>query len=149
LVSACATCGFASPAGNEHMKLHRIIVIALTLQAIGSVWASAQPRSDAPYFSEGERQIIARNALLRRRLASDPWVVRRAIDVLTAEPEERRNASDTEGGKAMHSQPGESARGKRANPDIENLVRSSPEAAYDLLKLLKRVGTSSPKPPAK
>jgi len=133
----------------KNMKLRHIFVIALTLQAIGSVWASAQPRSDAPYFSEGERQIIARNALLRRRLASDPWLVRRAIDVLTAEREERRSAIDTEGGKPMHPQLGESARGKRVNPDIENLVRTSPEAAYDLLKLLKRVGTSSPKPPAK
>ncbi|WP_210318585.1 hypothetical protein [Aureimonas endophytica] len=93
----------------------------------GFVFEPRQP----PSFTAAETQTIARNASLRRALAADPWLVRDILDEL-----DRAAADD---GNQPEAGP-ETGNGSEADPDLGRLDRSSPEAAYDLFILMKKVG---------
>lgn len=92
----------------------------------------------APRFTLAEETIIARNEALVALLPIDPWGVRRIVDALVAAKQSPPTAP---------APPRERQRDVNAvvidpvrNPDLEVFQRASPEAAYDLFQLLKRVG---------
>lgn len=138
---------------SRHMSRQHFIALVLALAIYGDpVLADLRGLPDgAPVFSAAEQQIIARNVALATLVGSDPWTVRRFLDVLAA-----RSAADTRdapvaglapGAKpAVPARPGKATPGKgSANPDVDDLERSSPEAVHDLFQRLKQAGTAQPK----
>lgn len=113
------------------------LLIALVLAACGI--ASAQQRTDAPRFTLTEEVIIARNDALDALMKVDPWSVRKIIDAMAAarqrpsQSQERQRDVGERRNDAVRIDPGR-------NPDLDVFQRASPEAAYDLFQLLKRVG---------
>ena len=93
----------------------------------------------APRFTLAEEVVIARNDALNELLKVDPWSVRKIIDAMAAAkqrpspPRERQRDVGERRDGAVEIDPGR-------NPDLEIFQRASPEAAYDLFQLLKRVG---------
>lgn len=135
------------------MRFSSLRIAAIALAAIGTAIAfdpTRQPLADIianrepPRFSEAEWRIISRNASLERAVVGDPWVVRQFLDALGEEfPEGSRGAQGEGEGKGK----GET------DPDLKRYERSSPEAAHDLLQIIKRAGagqggTARRSPPA-
>ena len=102
--------------------------------------------ASAPRFTLSEEVIIARNDALTALLPLDPAGVRTILDALEAarrSPEGARTEPPKETYRDVLGGPG----GERIridparNPDLDHLFqRASPEAAYDLFQILKRVG---------
>ena len=84
-------------------------------------------------FTESERAVIARNASLRAILASDPATVRAFLDSLQTN------------GTGVYATP-DDATGDTTDPDVKRLERASPEAAHDLLQLIKKAGAGGKGP---
>ncbi len=100
-----------------------------------------------PIFSVAEQAIIHRNAALNVLTETDPWLVRRVLDVLAQTDTQQGNARDAIAPArrdAKQERPPEPER----NPDLDYLGRSSPEAAHDLFQLIKRAVGTSKKPAA-
>jgi hypothetical protein len=134
-------------------------LIAMSMLLCQATMAAAQSGATppaAPRFSINEEIIIARNDLLTALLAVDPKGVRRILDQL-AEAKKRppaaghrkqRQVTDDPGGGAAPNDaarnPGVGRVDAARNPDLHVFFqRASPEAAYDLFQILKRVGASS------
>jgi hypothetical protein len=77
----------------------------------------------APSFDAKEVQIIERNAALRSLRQTNPWAVRHALDALA---KTTANASNP-------PSPNE----RNPDPDLDNLIRTSPEALNDLFQVFK------------
>jgi hypothetical protein len=114
----------------------------LTLLGVGPVGGASAPR-----FTLAEEVIIARNDALSALLPLDPAGVRTILDALEAAkrtPAAPRPEPPKETFRDVLGGPGGdgSARIDPArNPDLSQLFqRASPEAAYDLFQILKRVG---------
>jgi hypothetical protein len=125
-----------------------IIAFMTAAMMLSAAAAAAQPDKAAPRFSFAEQVVIARNDALEALLPVDPWGVRRILDALAAakeQPAERKplpspgKHRDVFGGHPLPD--GMFAPDPVRNPDLNLLFqRSSPEAAYDLFQILKRVG---------
>lgn len=109
---------------------------------LGYLLASADPAAaeltmvPVNDFTEAEREVVARNASLRVIVDNDPATVRAFLDGLKAAEEAERAAGSPDSSDR-------SAEDDRdANPDIKRLERASPEAAHDLLQLIKKAGTT-------
>ena len=112
--------------------------------------AAAEPDKGRPRFTFAEEVVIARNDALVALLPVDPWGVRRILDALAlAKQRPDRPKPAPESGRHRDI-PGREAPVEEvippdaaSNPDLNLLFqRSSPEAAYDLFQILKRVGRS-------
>jgi hypothetical protein len=97
-----------------------------------------------PSFTPRETRIIDRNEILTSLVHRDPWAVKRALRLLKrADHGESRTSEIIQ----MHPAPGDIPRRQpqaidlKKNPDLDTLNRSSPEAALDLLRLLKQAGS--------
>lgn len=125
------------------LALRFAIVIGL---CSGTLAAFAQTgASNEPVFSASERAIIDRNQALSIALAVDPDVVRQILDEM-AQPKPRPEKKGSEKQRSMFDRKGASPApiDLSENPDIDvYLQRASPEAAYDLFQILKRVGAAS------
>lgn len=121
--------------------------------------------SELPPFSEAERAVIARNPLLKGLVDSDPRAVRRALDQLRAlgpegaadgikgglSPEEEFSPQEEGRQEAIRGEGDATTLDTESsdvlepeyedNPDLRRLQRSSPEAAHDLLQMLKKAGS--------
>ena len=110
---------------------------ALMLAVCAWTPAASAPQP-APRFTMAEQVIIARNDALTALMPVDPWGVRKIVDALNAvqarpapgEPAPRRDPQRDVGSVEIDPQ---------RNPDLAFFQRASPEAAYDLFQLLKRV----------
>jgi hypothetical protein len=109
-----------------------ILVAAVLAVALPAAFADSQTGRHLQ-FSAQERAIIERNADLKGVVARDPRLVRRVLDAIAAAPAQPAATEPTDRG-AVVSEPGAPIR----NPDLDNLERSSPEAAHDLFLLLKK-----------
>lgn len=109
------------------------VAIALPL---GSVSAKPSRSVERPVFSLQDHTIIERNAALRRLVNRDPWLLRRVLDAITAADHLSGSAKSTERSAIT----GERHPVPSRNPDLDNLERSSPEAAHDLFLLIKKAG---------
>jgi hypothetical protein len=101
--------------------------------------------ADRPSFSSSERSVIRRNAVLHSTLTENPWLVRRALDVLS-----EINAGN--GAARPSAEPPMSRSSKlgddfdrQRNPDLDKASRASPEALHDLFQLIKQAGSTKPK----
>jgi hypothetical protein len=119
------------------------ILVAVLVALLGVTPGGA---ASAPRFSLAEEVIIARNDALIALLPIDPDGVRKLLDALDA----AKRAPDTRPGKSRGTfrdvLGGRGGRQTRIdptrNPDLNQLFqRASPEAAYDLFQILKRVGS--------
>ena len=114
-----------------------IVAVALTLGGAAPAEGAAQ---GAPRFTLAEEVVIARNDALTELLEIDPWSVRKILDAMAAAKQKppgpaRERQRDVGPGRSdtVRIDPGR-------NPDLEIFQRASPEAAYDLFQILKRVG---------
>jgi hypothetical protein len=120
-----------------------MMMVAMMLSA---ATAAAQSEPAAPRFSFAEQVIISRNDALDALVAVDPQGVRKLLDALAIakqQPAEAKSAPTP--GKHRDIGPllpeGFVLPDRERNPDLNLLFqRSSPEAAYDLFQILKRVG---------
>ena len=106
---------------------------------------AAPASGESARFTLSEEAIIARNDALIALLTLDPDGVRKILDALEATRpapgQQRRGTPGTfrdipggPGGQTMRIDPSR-------NPDLNQLLqRASPDAAYDLFQILKRVG---------
>jgi hypothetical protein len=122
------------------------IMIWIVLSAAPS---SAQGDRGKPQFSFAEEVIIARNDALGELLPLDPQGVRRILDALAPKQQDAPPPGSAPTGRQLDVL-GEPALpdgvDAASNPDLKLLFqRSSPEAAYDLFQILKRVGRSAAK----
>jgi hypothetical protein len=116
------------------MRRAYLTLLSAALVMAATVQGAAQ---GAPRFTLAEEVIITRNDALNELLKIDPWSVRKIIDAMAAAkqtpPRERQRDVGERRDGAVEIDPGR-------NPDLEIFQRASPEAAYDLFQLLKRVG---------
>ena len=113
----------------------------LTVLSAALVFATTLPGAaqGAPRFTLAEEVIISRNDALSELLKVDPSGVRKIIDAMAvakqqpSPPRERQRDAGERREDAVHIDPAR-------NPDLDIFQRASPEAAYDLFQLLKRVG---------
>lgn len=137
LVGLLLLAGIAAPA-----------TLALTLGWTASP-AEAQLSSepDRPVFSAAERPIIARNASLRERVSTEPWLVRRVLDTLANRAgDATRSALPA---PTTRDLPLERRFDSAVDPDLGTFERASPEAASDLFQLIKKASTASQPTPSK
>ncbi|MBR0695621.1 hypothetical protein [Bradyrhizobium lablabi] len=92
-----------------------------------------------PSFSKAELSIINRNQTLRSLVKTDPKTVRKALDLMQRNHIGSR--SEVPGGDGDLQSRDELT----ADPDLDELERSNPEAARDLFLLIKRVATEKNK----
>jgi hypothetical protein len=109
-----------------------IFAAAVLALAIGPAFADSQT-GKRPQFSPQERTIIERNADLKGVVGRNPRLVRRVLDAIAAAPAQPVGTGPTDRGAISPEPPAPSR-----NPDLDNLERSSPEAAHDLFLLLKK-----------
>lgn len=122
----------------------RVSVIVMGLMSLplwsGVAMADLRGRSEQPpTFTAAENEIISRNELLAKMVATDPWLVRRTLDRLEAGGK-GGTASATRTVKA----PPDGFDPTR-NPDLADSDRNSPEAAYDLFQLIKQAAAEKKK----
>jgi hypothetical protein len=125
---------------------HVIAALALVISTVAMSYPiEAKPRDARPAtFSAEEERVIARNEALTALVKKNPQAVRRVLDLI-----ENAHVRKTEG-LEVGSSAGDGKRGPvaklnksfdpKANPDLEQLLGSSPEASHDLFQLLKRAG---------
>jgi hypothetical protein len=97
----------------------------------------------SPLFTPAEVAVIARNAALINALQEHPWTVRHLLDALAAVEAGANASSSAPRGEnargAARRSPGEApSLDPQANPDLDQLQRSSPEAVLDLFEILKK-----------
>ena len=120
--------------------------IVSVILALSDARADTAPKA-APRFTLAEEVIIARNDALNALLPVDPWGVRKILDaVATAKqsdpPTGGGQTRDVTGDPRLRD--GNFRIDPTQNPDLNILFqRASPEAAYDLFQILKRVGGTS------
>ena len=109
-----------------------------------------------PVFTAAEVAVIARNAVLTTLVQDNPWAVRRLLDAMAAietaavATSPAASAPGKAGAGAGGVAPdGNAALDPRANPDLDQLQRTSPEAVLDLFKLLKQASPAKPQAPPK
>jgi hypothetical protein len=122
------------------MRRPWFILLSVALLTAGATTQGAA--QGAPRFTLAEEIVIARNDALNDLLKTDPWSVRRIIDAMAAAKQQpssaprdrQRDVGDRRSGDGtVQIDP-------LRNPDLEIFQRASPEAAYDLFQILKRVG---------
>ena len=129
--------------------LRRTCFAIISAVALISSAADAQPNKSPPRFTLAEEVVIARNDVLNALQSIDPWGVRMVLDALAAAkqlpPDETPglgdgNTRDVFGDPRLRD--GDFRLDPAQNPDLKVLFqRASPEAAYDLFQILKRVGS--------
>ena len=117
----------------------RIGYLILTVWAVALVpavsHAQAADGRERPAFTAQDRTVIERNATLKGLVGRDPGLVRRVLDAIAAEPRPSEQvAGAMERDAVLTTPPPKPSR----NPDLDNLERSSPEAAHDLFQLIKK-----------
>lgn len=117
------------------------ILVAITaVLAFGPSLALAQDRA-RPAFSRDEQAIVDRNAVLSELASKNPRLVRKALEALrTPETGTAKSLSVQKPRPSRRVAADELQMDPGANPDLERLLRSSPEAAHDLFQLLKKAG---------
>jgi hypothetical protein len=126
------------------MSRKHLAALALAMAVIsdpGAAELRGTPEG-SPLFTPAEVAVIARNAALINALQEHPWTVRRLLDALAA-VEAGADASSSPRGEnargAARRSPGEApSLDPQANPDLDQLQRSSPEAVLDLFEILKK-----------
>jgi hypothetical protein len=108
------------------------MAILLADPALADLIGSSSP----PSFTREEQVIIDRNPSLREASRSNPWVVRRILDVLGHAP--------SSNGEIKSPLP-PSAERDSDDPDLDRMQRASPEAVHDLFQLLKQAGKKEAK----
>jgi len=122
-----------------------------TILSVAFVLAAATTHvagQGTPRFTLAEEVIIARNDALIELLMRDPAGVRRILDAMAAANRQTRSLPPVRKRDSGRERSGDGTVviDPLRNPDLEIFQRSSPEAAYDLFQLLKRVGGSQPTP---
>jgi hypothetical protein len=130
------------------MRLQTCLAIGLLLLCEMSAAPAQTGAPREPVFTATERAIIARNQALSIAFTVDPEVVRRILDEM-AQPKPRLEQKSAQKKRDMFDGKGTPPApiDLSTNPDIDvYLQRASPEAAYDLFQILKRVGATGSGP---
>ncbi|MBX9845198.1 MAG: hypothetical protein K2Z80_25640 [Xanthobacteraceae bacterium] len=133
--------------------LRRRLFVLSVLAAISADPAAADLLglpAGRPAFSASEQVVIRRNRVLQSIVADNPWLVRRALDVLS-EIDAGNHATSRSADPPMHRSDSTSPSrlgddfDRQRNPDLDSASRASPEAMHDLFQLIKQAGSTKPK----
>lgn len=113
--------------------LRHLAIAALAVQLYACPASADVAARSAPEFTAEERVVIERNNTLKLLVKDDPWTVKSFLDVLMT------LAPDGDGETAL----GDDGGTPSSNPDIDKLERSSPEAAHDLMQIIKQAGAAA------
>lgn len=125
------------------MRWIRLALIQIMVGAamMSAAYAQATLRSELE-FTPAEEKIIARNEVLTRLRRRDPDGVKDILDALRS-LNSRPAPAPAKPGIARRTKPAPPAEAlfdPARNPDLLLFHRASPEAAHDLLQLLKQAG---------
>jgi ribonuclease D len=112
------------------------MMIAIEISGAGEV---DHPTS----FTKDERAIILRNEVLARLAKTNPGAVHQVVAKIMSTKRE-----NTVGDLADATNSTSRELDAKKNPDLDQLLRSSPEASHDLFLLLKQAAVSKGKPKA-
>lgn len=115
--------------------MHRkcLFAVGMAVLLADPAFADLVGSSAPPSFTQEEHAIIDRNPSLLKASKSNPWIVRRILDVLgNAAPDN----SDDKSPRPSDNRP---------DPDLDRMQRASPEAVHDLFQLLKQAGKKEAK----
>ena len=116
-------------------------LLLLCLFAGGAHAALAQGTTVRAEVTRDEQAIIGRNQALVAAMTIDPDVVRRILDEMAKPARDEKRPRLPRGGIGDGKGSAASELDAARNPDLEiYMQRASPEAAYDLMQILKRVG---------
>ncbi|MGH6768876.1 MAG: hypothetical protein ACRECO_07635 [Xanthobacteraceae bacterium] len=126
-----------------------LAVISAVALLCGVAEAEPEPAKAPPRFTMAEEVIIARNDVLSALLRIDPRGVRTVLDAIAAAKKLPADKSGPGNTRDVFGDPklrdGDFRVDPNKNPDLKILFqRASPEAAYDLFQILKRVGSRAP-----
>lgn len=128
----------------------RWIRLALVPVMLGALLATAHAQRDLLKdlkFTVAEEEIIARNEVLKKLRRTDPDGVKDILDALTSLTARQARQAPAPTQPRIVRRPKEGAPAKipfdpERNPDLLLFYRASPEAAHDLLQLLKQAGAA-------
>jgi hypothetical protein len=124
------------------MRTTRLNEIARGL-LLAALWPASLAHADLivansrSVFTVEEQVIIDRNASLKELVDREPALVRRALDAI-----DQANAAWSSRDMKPPARRPEPVPDAAHNPDLDNLGRSSPEAAHDLFLLIKKASRS-------
>lgn len=118
--------------------MHRkyLLAVAMAVLLFDPAVADLAGSSPPPSFTQEEQVIIDRNPSLLEASRSNPWILRRILDVLE---------NSTSGSDETKSPLPSSIEHDGDDPDLDRMQRASPEAAHDLFQLLKQAGKKEAK----
>lgn len=94
-----------------------------------------------PALTDAERETIAANSVLSNLEQRHPWVLRMALNEIADAAADRLSLEDGSNPQvAPRSADDYEMRIIQSNPGLESIWRSSPEAAVDLLALIRAAG---------
>jgi hypothetical protein len=125
------------------VKQLALVLGLIVLGTFDAIPAASNPDVSAvPAFSAAHRLAIAGNAFPSTAIKQDPQPLRHSLNDVAATPSNDMPAnavwSNATGRSAAKGAPTLAPGHAGRNPDLDDLQRKSPEAAYDLLQLLKR-----------
>jgi hypothetical protein len=123
----------------------QLLFIALISCLTNPALADLQGAPATPVFSQEEVALINSNETLLKASQSDPWLVRRLLDVV--ERTDRAGAGAKPSDDSERPSPPPSDVDQQPDPDTDEMERTSPEAAHDLFQLLKQAGPKKPNKP--
>jgi hypothetical protein len=110
--------------------------------ALVLVVATAGPGLAQTSLTSVEREFVSRNPLLVSLQREDPKGFRKVLDLLVAHNEAKQAPSRKRRIPLREEGPNLDVTG---NPDLQDLQKSSPEAAHELFQVLKQAGALKPK----
>ena len=126
--------------GNKRNKL-RLAFLLMFAMPIAPSLADNKSANPPPEFSSEEQSVIHRNAALDHLVQRNPRLVRQVLDAIA-----RSNAEvlpDFSERTSLPRRKYERPPEPEQNPDLDQLGRSSPEAAHDLFQLIKKAAAGS------
>lgn len=107
------------------------------------MFATAFPVLAQGNLSQEERDFVSRNPLLVTLQQDDPGAFRKLMAMLSAQAEKTRQPPASRQRQIPLRK--EADVDLSGNPDLQELQKSSPEAAHELFLVLKQVGALKPK----
>jgi hypothetical protein len=141
VANSWAGCAHLFPsARTEEHPMRTILATAAAALALSTAVALAQPG-----FTDSDLVIIHRNAALSAIVDRNPALVRRVLDAIASAQADAMSRAGARSGRDARPKRYELTPDPARNPDLDQLDRSSPEAAHDLFQLIKQASKPSGK----
>ncbi|MGY2995043.1 hypothetical protein ACVWWD_003850 [Mesorhizobium sp. URHB0026] len=119
-----------------------VVVLALICATLAPAHADlVGSMTSPPALTDAERETVAANPVLAHMEERHPWLLRMALNEVADAAADRLSLKDASTAPAVpRSADDYEMRIIQSNPGLESIWRSSPEAAVDLLALIRAAG---------